>query len=158
MKGLGSSVGWNPTQKLFAPSGSTRGGGGRGAGLAHIEFTDRAPLEVHRVQSQPDGFVLHFTKPLATKPLDEPTGTSVADYRIDRFGYHYWKTTQPGPRRASSLSTSTPRWSVSSSAAYEMRKCVSAELNTLPGMISRLCLIAAVTNSVPVPHGARGNK
>ena len=31
-------------------------------------------------------------------------------------------------------------------------------LNTLPGMISRLCWIASVTNSVPVPQGAFGKR
>ena len=35
---------------------------------------------------------------------------------------------------------------------------VCLEVNTLPGMTSRLCLIASVTNSVPVPQGAFGNR
>ena len=46
--------------------------------------------------------------------------------------------------------------SVASSTAYEMRKWLSRSEKTLPGMISRLFLIASATNSLPVPHGARG--
>ena len=61
-------------------------------------------------------------------------------------------------RCRSSLSTSTPRSSVFCSAAYEMRKCVSWLLKTLPGMISRLRAIASLTNSVPVPQGAFTNR
>ncbi len=37
---------------------------------------------------------------------------------------------------ASFFSTSTPRSSVASLAAYETRKCVSLRLKMLPGMIS----------------------
>ena len=49
---------------------------------------------------------------------------------------------------------SRPRFRVWSSTAYEMRKCVSRRLNTLPGMMSKLRRMAAATNSVAVPHGA----
>src|SRR5262245_60363468 len=54
--------------------------------------------------------------------------------------------------------TSQPRSSVRCSAAYEIRKCVSRELKTLPGMMSRLLRIASATNSLPVPQGAFGNE
>ena len=63
---------------------------------------------------------------------------------------------QAGRDRASLRSKSKPRRRVASSTAYEMRKWVSRVENTLPGMIKRLFLIASATNSLPVPHGARG--
>ena len=61
-------------------------------------------------------------------------------------------------RRASRFRTSIPRSSVSSEAAYEMRMWVSRRLKTFPGIIKQLCWMAAVTNSVPVPHGAFGKR
>ena len=45
-----------------------------------------------------------------------------------------------GPVRAILWSTASPRRSVASSTAYEMRKWVSRREKTLPGMISRLLL------------------
>ena len=49
-----------------------------------------------------------------------------------------------------------PRSIVSSVAAYEMRKCVSARLKILPGMINSSRAIARSTNSLAVPLGTRG--
>ena len=61
------------------------------------------------------------------------------------------------PARATLRKTSSPRLRVASSTPYEIRKWVSLIEKTLPGMIRTLFLIASATNSVPLPHGARGN-
>jgi glucose/arabinose dehydrogenase len=63
------------------------GGGGLGEGLARLEFTGRTPLEMHSVHLLEDGFEIRFTKPVAAGVGDDPT-----KYRLEQYGYHYWKT------------------------------------------------------------------
>ena len=45
----------------------------------------------------------------------------------------------------------------SSTRIGDAEVAIAAFGKTFPGIMSRLFLIASATNSVPVPHGARGN-
>jgi glucose/arabinose dehydrogenase len=61
------------------------GGGGRGEGLARLEFTGQTPLEIADVRLLPDAFELRFTLPLAAD-----AESLARDIRLEQFRYHYW--------------------------------------------------------------------
>src|SRR5690606_6124183 len=61
------------------------GGGGRGDGLARLEYSGKLPFEIHSVHLQPDGFVLQLTKAVASGVELTPK-----DVQIEQFGYNNW--------------------------------------------------------------------
>lgn len=89
-RGLGAvnRLTFGPDGRLyFARVNRGWGGGGLGEGLARLEFTGRTPLEIERVHLKRDGFVLHFTTPLAAGE-----GDSADDYALRQYAYNYWET------------------------------------------------------------------
>jgi len=77
---------FGPAGKLyFARCNRGWGGGGLGEGLARLEFTGNVPMEVHSIRAEPDGFTIHWTKPLAAGSGERPE-----DYDLEQFGYQYW--------------------------------------------------------------------
>jgi glucose/arabinose dehydrogenase len=79
---------FGPDGKLYLARASRGwGGGGRGEGLARIEFTGDTPLEIERIHLLPDGFEIRFTSPLA--PFDL---TRIArEIHLEQFRYEYWE-------------------------------------------------------------------
>ena len=89
-RGLGAvnRMTFGPDGKLyFARVNRGWGGGGLGDGLARLEFTGRTPLEMHSVGLKKDGFEIRFTKPVAAG-----SGATATAYRLEQYGYRYWKT------------------------------------------------------------------
>lgn len=89
-RGLGAvnRLTFGPDGKLyFARVNRGWGGGGLGDGLARLEFTGRAPLEMQTVHLLHDGFEITLTKPAAAG-----VGQDAKAYGLEQYGYHYWKT------------------------------------------------------------------
>jgi glucose/arabinose dehydrogenase len=61
------------------------GGGGHGEGLARLEFSGNAPLEVRAVRLLAEGFELEFTA-----PLNDAAARLVGEIRVEQFRYEYW--------------------------------------------------------------------
>lgn len=77
----------------FAPDGSliaggtSRGWGARGGKPFSVErlvWTGKVPFEIKEMKAGPDGFTLHFTK-----PVDRKTAGDVASYKMNTFTYIY---------------------------------------------------------------------
>lgn len=86
--GAVNRLAFGSTGKLFLTRANRGwGGGGRGDGLARLEFTGRIPMEILSVKLQSDGFAIQFTKPLATE-----VELTAKDIQIEQFGFHYWAT------------------------------------------------------------------
>jgi glucose/arabinose dehydrogenase len=106
------------------------GGGGLGEGLARLEFTGRTPLEMHSVHLLNDGFEVRFTKPVAPGAGDDP-----AKYRLEQYGYHYWKTYGSPRIDLESVKVRAVAWS-------EDRR--SVRLTTSPLTAGKVCKISAL--------------
>lgn len=78
---------WGPDGALYA---GMIGRGPRGNwnwrhttyGLQKLVPTGETTFEMHRIEAQPDGFVIHFTEPVSTDWLANP-----ANYKVDQFTY-----------------------------------------------------------------------
>lgn len=77
----------------FAPDGSlvaggtSRGWGSRGGkpfSLERLVWTGKVPFEIKEMKAEPDGFTLHFTK-----PVDPATAGNVESYKMETFTYIY---------------------------------------------------------------------
>ncbi len=78
---------FGPDNRLYLTRASRGwGGGGRGEGLARLEFTGEIPLEIQSMRLLPDGFELHLTLPLAKNTESELGAT-----QIEQFRYEYWE-------------------------------------------------------------------
>ncbi|WP_010585662.1 DUF7133 domain-containing protein [Schlesneria paludicola] len=80
------------------------GGGGRGEGLARIEFTGLVPMEMERVALTQDGFDVQFTLPLASN-----AESNLNAIRVEQFRYEYWEQYGSPKRDRKLLSVRQPK-------------------------------------------------
>ena len=77
----------------FGPDGSlvvggtSRGWGSRGGkpfSVERLAWTGKVPFEIKEMKAEPDGFTLHFTK-----PINPQTAGDVASYKMETYTYIY---------------------------------------------------------------------
>lgn len=62
------------------------GGGGRGEGLARLEFTGETPMEIQTMGLTNRGFELRFTQ-----PVSRASESMLRELRLEQYRYEYWE-------------------------------------------------------------------
>jgi hypothetical protein len=67
--------------------GTNRGWGSRGTkpfSVERLAWTGKVPFEILEMKAEPDGFTLHFTK-----PVDAKTARAIDSYKVETYTYIY---------------------------------------------------------------------
>jgi glucose/arabinose dehydrogenase len=77
---------FGPDHRLYLTRASRGwGGGGRGEGLARLEFTGETPMEIKTMSLTTQGFELQFTLPVSRE-----SESLLRELRLEQFRYEYW--------------------------------------------------------------------
>ena len=78
---------WSPDKSEVYVGMTARGWratGGEPFGLQRMKWSGQTPFEMHSINAQKDGFIIHFTEPIEAKSAAE-----IASYEVTDFTYKY---------------------------------------------------------------------